>query len=58
MKVLRKTVKISDTFPIQLGESWSVMERGKLAERWTVIHRVPGVQFTAQIEQFIPEDHS
>lgn len=51
----KKKYEVSESFPVQAGDSWSVTEKGKLAERWHIMsvrHSAKHSHFIAEITEY------
>ena len=59
MKTYRKHFKCSETFPVEVGDTW-VVKQGRYntaVERWTCI-RKGAESFQAEIIEYVPVDRS
>ena len=59
MRVYRKKFKVSESFPVERGQTWQVRQAGKVAEDWLVLdvrhgHKEP--YFIAEITEYFHAD--
>ena len=59
MRVYRKKFKVSESFPMERGDTWQVRQAGKVAEDWLIVearhnHKEPF--FIAEITEYFPKD--
>jgi hypothetical protein len=51
MRVYKKKYAVSEAFPVDRGDTWTVTERGKAAEKWVVLDVRRGF-FLAEITEY------
>jgi len=58
MKTYTKRIKVSETFPVEENQEWSILEMGRLAEKWRVTNvGKKGNYFDAEVTEYIPDEN-